>query len=732
MGIKRVSFAFLFLLILFHPQMAFSQKGLVKTIRDFEGTVGQHSFTENKLVFIEVNDNGIGDEDLWVYGLESKEIERVSSRLEHYSNSFFVYENFILFNQDQFLVQYDLTSKDLDTLSLETDQFISTDFRNAVRLGNSVFFTEDQELWKLDTESKDLVFIGTQGHIFGNGQEHIYLNYRQNINVFDVKAQESFEVHSAGYNYELTKTAALGDDLLFLYHGGPASEMYLDRYDANLNTTSTLEVPIERVNDDDLYVFHKIDEDRLIFYDKTSYSFWLYDNQQGGVTEIDQLDNEGNALRSYGKFVSNSNEVFFWGNINGIGPSIIKYDLQTSQFTHVVNMPSQYATTRDPLQLFEESRIITQVKTYQTNQRLLIDIDLTANSIDTIAEDPSTTSPIFFQNALIYEMPVQSYGPSELYRYDFSLSRSALIEGSYIPNEDVFTYQYKLIQYNNAMVFMWDNRGTFRTIDDSYIDAFAEDESCDYYVFLGDTLTESGTYRRKADGPTIDTVYTLDFTINTLELGVSRYSTSGGNSYLRAEEQNADTYQWFSCEDKSLIANATSRDFYYSTEGYYGVALTKGSCVDTTGSEDFVYLVSEEKDGDYYQWVNCDDFSPIEGAVNSSFRASFDKEYALIINKGDCQDTTACYSPTILGIDSQQNNAHIYPNPTSEAVKIDIPHFTKNVKISIFNTLGVKLKEYNAEQWREGTPMIVSDKPGVYNICISDNDYFNCQKVVVK
>lgn len=794
--VNIIFFVFVLLSILFHPQKALPQNGIVKTIKGFEGSLGQHLITNTKLVFVEENENGIGDEDLWIYDIESKSIDRVSNSLEHYSNSFFIYENYILFNQNEFIVQYDMISKKFDTLSIESDNFISTDFTYAIRLGGSVYFTEDQTLWRLNTVTKELMYIGTEGYIIGNGNEHIYLRYRENINVYDITAGESIEVHSTDFNYNIVHTAVLGENMLFLYYRLGSTEMHLVKYNAESKITSTLEVPIERVNDDGLYVFHKIDDNRLIFYDKTSYKFWLYNNQLEQITEIDQVDNEGNALRSYGKFVSNTNEIFFWGYINGVGSSIIKYNSQTNEFFYVISIPEQYADTQYPLEFLESDRIITQVQTYQTNQRYIIDMDLVTGSIDTIAENPAMTNPIFFQNSLIYGMPTPSYGPGELYRYDFSLKQSTLIEGSYQPDEDVYTFQYRMDQYNNEVVFMWDNQGIFRTIDDSYIDEMVEAEACEYYVLLGDTLTESGYYRKKAEGqgPVLDTVYTLDLTINTLKTGVAEYSTGAGSSFLRASEQNADTYQWFSCEDKTPIPYATSRDFYYSSEGYYGVALTKGSCVDTTGcpvfvkqnqrvcgtynffgdelsssgfyefyqqnyntvdtvfqleliideinaaivqkkdslNKEYVYLISEEKDGDQYQWVNCHDFSPVEGETNSSFRASIEGEYALIISKGACQDTTSCYSPTILGVKKNKKSAIMHPNPTRSYVNIDLADFTNDCSIIIYDIAGIKVNEYTADQLRKNTLLKVSNNPGVYNICITDNDYFDCYKVVVE
>ncbi len=103
----------------------------------------------------------------------------------------------------------------------------------------------------------------------------------------------------------------------------------------------------------------------------------------------------------------------------------------------------------------------------------------------------------------------------------------------------------------------------------------------------------------------------------------------------------------------------------------------------------------------HYQWVDCmDNFSPIPGDTNSSFTATKNGSYAVIINKNGCIDTSDCFEITGIGIVGIEPNSllHVYPNPTSGEliIKMDETHDKVSVSISDINGKLVTFNEYKS------------------------------------
>jgi hypothetical protein len=69
-----------------------------------------------------------------------------------------------------------------------------------------------------------------------------------------------------------------------------------------------------------------------------------------------------------------------------------------------------------------------------------------------------------------------------------------------------------------------------------------------------------------------------------------------------------------------------------------------------------------------FQWLNCNGFSAISNATNSTFTATANGSYAVRVTQGGCVDTSACYSVTGVGTSSTtlEENLLIYPLPLSD------------------------------------------------------------------
>jgi hypothetical protein len=74
-------------------------------------------------------------------------------------------------------------------------------------------------------------------------------------------------------------------------------------------------------------------------------------------------------------------------------------------------------------------------------------------------------------------------------------------------------------------------------------------------------------------------VVTCSFTV-TVEANLNTGVTVSGNTLT--SQQNGATYQWFDCTTNTPIPNETNPSFTATQNGLYGVAITLGSCVDTS------------------------------------------------------------------------------------------------------------------------------------------------------
>ncbi len=95
--------------------------------------------------------------------------------------------------------------------------------------------------------------------------------------------------------------------------------------------------------------------------------------------------------------------------------------------------------------------------------------------------------------------------------------------------------------------------------------------------------------------------------------------------------------------------------------------------VNTNTSINEITITAENNNsGVTYQWYNCIKGDTISGATDSTFTATTNGEYAVIVTEGDCVDTSECVAITTVGIavSSKISKLRIYPNPTNGQITI--------------------------------------------------------------
>ncbi len=78
---------------------------------------------------------------------------------------------------------------------------------------------------------------------------------------------------------------------------------------------------------------------------------------------------------------------------------------------------------------------------------------------------------------------------------------------------------------------------------------------------------------------------------------------------------------------------------HWGTRLFYKWKLTVDS-IDTSVSVSAVTLTANATSATY-QWLNCNENLPITGQIGQSFTATIDGNYAVIIIKNNCSDTSA-------------------------------------------------------------------------------------------
>lgn len=97
-----------------------------------------------------------------------------------------------------------------------------------------------------------------------------------------------------------------------------------------------------------------------------------------------------------------------------------------------------------------------------------------------------------------------------------------------------------------------------------------------------------------------------------------------------------------------------------------------------------------------YQWINCADNSPVDGAISRSFTPEVSGEYAVVVTVPQgCVDTSEC---TVIDIFNSISDAftiqlNAFPNPTTSGLTVDFGKLYPQISLSILSIHGQVLKE---------------------------------------
>lgn len=85
--------------------------------------------------------------------------------------------------------------------------------------------------------------------------------------------------------------------------------------------------------------------------------------------------------------------------------------------------------------------------------------------------------------------------------------------------------------------------------------------------------------------------------------------------------------------------------------------------------------LTAQESGAAYQWLTCTPWQLIPGATLQNYTALFNGQYAVIVSKNGCVDTSTCYTVTDVSSSTTTLSSHvkIFPNPTQGFIYLEWP-----------------------------------------------------------
>lgn len=127
-----------------------------------------------------------------------------------------------------------------------------------------------------------------------------------------------------------------------------------------------------------------------------------------------------------------------------------------------------------------------------------------------------------------------------------------------------------------------------------------------------------------------------------------------------------------------------------------------------------------------YQWIDCDDNNaPIPGATSQNYTPGTDGNYAVIVTRNSCRDTSGCV--TVTGTSSiaelaPGNRVQLYPNPATGLVHLQTDHILYKARIRLLNVTGQVLQVRSDLQGHRFDLDISPAAAGMYFIEVTEGE----------
>ncbi len=133
-----------------------------------------------------------------------------------------------------------------------------------------------------------------------------------------------------------------------------------------------------------------------------------------------------------------------------------------------------------------------------------------------------------------------------------------------------------------------------------------------------------------------------------------------------------------------------------------------------------------------FQWIDCDTEEPITGATGPTFTPTESGNYAVIIYKNGCQQTSDCQAITIVATQEPtwKKDVQVFPNPITDVLNIDLGTTFKEGQATLIHMTGKKISEMDLAGQRKIQFDVNELTPGVYYLEITRNGTPSIFKIV--
>lgn len=179
-----------------------------------------------------------------------------------------------------------------------------------------------------------------------------------------------------------------------------------------------------------------------------------------------------------------------------------------------------------------------------------------------------------------------------------------------------------------------------------------------------------------------------------------------GNYYLHVKNcpdynlQQSDTVcsgESFTFPDGTvqvITENTTHVSTFLAANGCDSLVTTlvEVSVVDTGVGQDGNTLTASAA-GSTFQWMDCNGNQPVADATGASFTPVATGSYAVIVDNGTCQDTSACFNVIINSADERGKDSDLIlsPNPVVNTLHLALPALSEPALLSIRDINGREL-----------------------------------------
>lgn len=222
------------------------------------------------------------------------------------------------------------------------------------------------------------------------------------------------------------------------------------------------------------------------------------------------------------------------------------------------------------------------------------------------------------------------------------------------------------------------------TLDLTLLNSFGTDiqTGCGPFTWIdGNVYTNSNNSATYAvpNAAGCDSIITLNLTIQT--------------SFITDVQSACDTYTWI--DGISYVTSNNSATYTLTNALGCDSIITLNLTITTLDNATTVNgsTITATQSNASYTWVDCNNGNaPISGATSQSFSPTINGNYAVIITKNGCTETSDCVTITNVGIEESPSANHlvIYPNPSTNGL-FNINYTGQLNDIEVLDQLGRKV-----------------------------------------